>query len=143
VERSCRYCGKSLRGTHPNKKLCSQPCINKDRYAKYGQRCTSKQRSKWYKKRCKRKGHRDKLREQDRGRHKRVLDFVRKYKLERGCAKCGYSDHHAALEFDHIRGTKKLNVSLAKSISQAKNEIKKCQVLCSNCHKIVTFERAQ
>lgn len=62
------------------------------------------------------------------------------YKLNAGCVDCGYKEHHAALHFDHVRGEKKLNVSFAKSIAQAKTEIEKCEVRCANCHAVKTFK---
>ncbi len=63
----------------------------------------------------------------------------RAYKLKNGCVDCGYALHPAALHFDHILGDKKMNVCNAKSISGAKEEIKKCVVRCANCHAIKTF----
>ena len=63
--------------------------------------------------------------------------------MNQGCTDCGYNDHHAALEFDHVAGEKELNVCNAKSVDQAKKEIEKCEVVCSNCHKIRTFNRLQ
>ncbi len=74
-------------------------------------------------------------------RAKKIKEFIAKYKLSRGCKDCGYRKHHSALDFDHIRGVKKLNVCFAKSISQAKIEIKKCEVVCANCHRTRTYNR--
>lgn len=62
-------------------------------------------------------------------------------KMARGCVDCGFKDHPAALDFDHVRGVKLLNVSAAKSIAQADAEIAKCEVRCANCHRIKTWER--
>jgi len=61
------------------------------------------------------------------------------YKVQTGCVDCGYRAHHAALHFDHVNGTKTLNVCNAKSIAQAKREIEKCEVRCANCHAVKTF----
>lgn len=61
------------------------------------------------------------------------------YKLAAGCVDCGYKQHHAALHFDHVRGSKTINVCNAKSIAQAKSEISKCEVRCANCHAAKTF----
>ena len=141
--RRCAFCGKSVDGAHHNRKFCCASCQGKARYARTGQRITPQERSAWYRKRCREPGYRQKLRQQGRQRHKRVQQFLREYKVQHGCSICGYAEHHAALEFDHIRGTKELNVCFARSISRAKAEIKKCQVLCSNCHKIETYKRAQ
>ncbi len=67
--------------------------------------------------------------------------FLVHYKMEKGCLDCGYKKHHSALEFDHIKGKKTINICFAKSIGQAKKEIEKCEVVCSNCHRIRTWER--
>lgn len=75
------------------------------------------------------------------GRAKKIKQFLADYKLEKGCIDCGYNKHHSALEFDHIKGKKTLNIAWAKSISQAKKEIEKCEVVCSNCHRVRTYNR--
>ena len=74
-----------------------------------------------------------------------------RYKSMKGCKKCGYNKHHAALEFNHRNPQEKLfNISSGKttmSLSRTapskiklKEEIFKCDILCANCHRIVTFE---
>jgi len=100
-------------------------------------------RKEWYKRKISNPEWREKINEQYNLRRKKIQEFLRSYKLSNGCADCGYNKHHAALEFDHIEGDKGFNVCNAKSIKQAKGEIKKCEVVCSNCHKIRTFERLQ
>lgn len=70
-----------------------------------------------------------------------VRQFLADYKLEDGCVDCGYKEHHAALDFDHVRGEKSINVCNARSISAAKKEIEKCEVVCANCHRIRTYMR--
>lgn len=74
-------------------------------------------------------------------RAQKIKEFISSYKMGKGCVDCGYNKHHSALDFDHIKGEKKLNVCFAKSIAQAKKEIAKCEVVCSNCHRIRTYER--
>jgi 5-methylcytosine-specific restriction endonuclease McrA len=69
--------------------------------------------------------------------------FFADYKLERGCFCCGYRDHPAALDFDHI-DPKKKSCQIAQMASHSREvlmrEIKKCIVLCANCHRIKTFD---
>ena len=76
---------------------------------------------------------------------RKKLEYMKRYKLLVGCAFCGYKQHYAALEFDHINPSEKLG-----TISQAykswgmkkiKDEIRKCQVLCANCHRVKTMEK--
>lgn len=105
-------------------------------------RYNSETRKKWYEKNKQSEEWTQKLRDQDNLRYKKVQEFLRAYKLEKGCADCGYKQHHAALEFDHIEN-KSFNVCNATSITAATKEIKKCEVRCSNCHKIITFNRIQ
>lgn len=61
-------------------------------------------------------------------------------KCQVGCADCGYNTHAIALDFHHIRGPKLLNISSAVGYqyawSSVLQEIKKCIVLCANCHRI-------
>ena len=65
-------------------------------------------------------------------------DFISQYKIDRGCSVCGYNKCSAALEFDHIdRSQKKFNLSAGFRHSWKKihEELEKCVVLCSNCHR--------
>ena len=75
---------------------------------------------------------------------KRNAKIIKEEKLKRGCEKCGYNKHHAALDFDHLDPTKKRR-DIAKmhttNIASLKAEIEKCQVLCANCHRIKTYEQ--
>lgn len=139
--KSCPQCGIDISTSHKNKKFCSAQCVNKDRYIKHGQRVSPEKRQQYYRDRTTRDGYMDKLRAQGRERSGVVREFLQTYKLERGCADCGYKAHHVALDFDHITPDKKLNVCNAKSIEQAKSEIQKCEVVCSNCHRIRTYNR--
>ena len=82
--------------------------------------------------------HKEKLaarREQDK---LDILNWFRKYKSTLHCGDCGIS-HPAVLQFHHRnKAEKKMAVSAlvsrASSLKQITNEIKKCDVLCANCH---------
>lgn len=66
------------------------------------------------------------------------------YKLEHGCADCGYNQHPAALDFDHRPGTIKVrDIKSGKQFGwQAlQDEVAKCDVVCANCHRVRTVER--
>ena len=69
-------------------------------------------------------------------------DLINKIKVDKGCVKCGYNAHAAALDFNHVRGDKKFNVSQDPKVALQKllDEIDKCEVLCANCHRIHTYE---
>ncbi len=62
-------------------------------------------------------------------------------KLDAGCTDCGYNAAPEALDFDHVRGDKKRNVSSCKTIQSALDEAEKCEVVCANCHRIRTLDR--
>jgi hypothetical protein len=79
---------------------------------------------------------REKQNARTRAMRSKINDMLREHKLAVGCADCGFRTHHAALEFHHVGDDKEINLSFAKSITQAEREMKKCQVLCSNCHRI-------
>lgn len=70
-----------------------------------------------------------------------VLDILKNSK----CLDCG-TDDYRVFEFDHVRGLKLNNVSSMISggygIKKILEEISKCEVVCANCHRIRTFERA-
>lgn len=59
------------------------------------------------------------------------------------CQDCAGLFHFAAMDFDHVRGEKKFNVAMGASFSKSAllEEIAKCDVVCSNCHRIRTYKR--
>jgi len=62
------------------------------------------------------------------------------YKLRRGCSECGYDSVADALEFHHTNPSEKemeLSVSqiMREGWNNAMDEIEKCVILCSNCHR--------
>ena len=50
------------------------------------------------------------------------------------CIKCGYSKSIAALQFHHINPDEKECRVTGGSLEAALKEIKKCILLCANCH---------
>lgn len=68
------------------------------------------------------------------------------YKATLYCVKCGF-DHSAALDFHHEDPSTKLesvNVLLGSGrYKAAMEEVKKCIVLCSNCHRIHHHDERQ
>ncbi|QMP83961.1 MAG: hypothetical protein [Caudoviricetes sp.] len=90
-------------------------------------------------------------RQEDRNKHqaKKIQErreFLDNYKLQRGCAICGYNKHPKALCFDHIDPFTKHKDFSSKiltrwNINVLNEEIAKCRILCANCHNIETFEK--
>jgi hypothetical protein len=73
-----------------------------------------------------------------------VRDRVAAIKVAAGCVECGYSNHDAALDFDHLPGTVKLftiSAAWGRPWSSILAEIAKCEVVCANCHRIRTVTR--
>ena len=68
---------------------------------------------------------------------------ISQIKLQAGCVDCGWNDHPAALQFDHVAGVKVGNVSemMKRSWATIAAEIDKCQIVCANHHAIRTWER--
>ena len=65
--------------------------------------------------------------------------LVRRYKLLKGCSRCGYKDFHGALHLHHRDPSTKASsntkaIQLSWSPTKIKNEIRKCDVVCANCH---------
>lgn len=77
---------------------------------------------------------------------KKIKTFVYNYKKIGFCADCGLSgvNYPEVLDFDH-RGDKKFNISefrrVTSGFNKVKEEINKCDLVCSNCHRIRTVER--
>jgi hypothetical protein len=86
-------------------------------------------------------GARDRINRKAAERLRVVKEWLDAYKLARGCADCGYAGHPAGLDFDHVTGVKKSNLSRVKSLGAAMEEAKKCEVVCSNCHRVRTAVR--
>lgn len=59
------------------------------------------------------------------------------------CELCGYSTCIAAIDFHHKDPSKKdFNVSCRKSLTKkVKEELDKCQILCSNCHRELHYKQ--
>jgi len=81
-------------------------------------------------------------------------NVMNRYKTMKGCSRCGYNKHPAALEFNHINPllknfclcTNYYSVSLKKHYKlkiDFKKELANCEVLCANCHNIHTYGKEE
>lgn len=77
------------------------------------------------------------------GRRATIRDFIHTLKAV-PCVDCRVSYPPCVMDFDHRPGTVKLfNVSRAgKTLAQVTAEAAKCDVVCSNCHRLRTWGRA-
>jgi hypothetical protein len=82
--------------------------------------------------------HKDEVITRRKKRQLEIRNWFMRYKSALCCVDCGIS-HPAVLQFHHRnRLEKSFNISdvvrKANSLKQIMNEIKKCDVLCVNCH---------
>ncbi len=70
--------------------------------------------------------------------------YALEYLQTHPCVNCNNKDYRV-LDFDHVRGVKRMNVAAllagGYSLDTLKAEIAKCEIRCKNCHAIVTYER--
>jgi|SRR5208337_672601 len=72
--------------------------------------------------------------------HERRKNLRRQFIQELGdcCSKCGYNKYDGALQFHHKDPSKKefglSNKHLNLSLEKLRKEVKKCILLCANCH---------
>lgn len=71
--------------------------------------------------------------------NKEKIDAIKK----QPCMDCGNTFPTVCMDFDHVRGRKLYNISNMKSQrwELIEAEIKKCDVICSNCHRVRTHKR--
>ena len=116
--------------------------FNKSSYKKDGlqtqcRECTRKSHNKAYAEN--KHGIREKRSLQNAKTSKYNRVFIQKYKKLCGCKLCGFKVP-VALDFHHLDPNEKdMNVSdlVHFSIKKLKEEIRKCIVLCANCHMMV------
>lgn len=126
------------------KKLCIS-CNNEKNITEFRKDRTRKDGHQTWCKICAREKHRSwytqnykhKNKERDTKRYREYRSFLDSYKLQHPCWKCGEIDI-CCLQFHHLDSSKKeFDVSNPKyrSIDTVIEEINKCIVVCSNCHK--------
>jgi hypothetical protein len=109
-------------------------------YARYCRGCHNERQKRYH------KNHPESIRASFQRRRNHLRDIAREGK-EQPCADCGQSYPFYVMDYDHVRGEKLMNISIApnKVISESKliEEIAKCDVVCSNCHRERTWSRGQ
>lgn len=74
-----------------------------------------------------------------------IQKFVRDIKESTPCVDCGRSYPYFVMDFDHMDTNQKENIvsfyASTGRIGSLKKEIKKCEVVCANCHRIRTHNR--
>lgn len=70
--------------------------------------------------------------------------YLRDMKERTPCVDCKVQYPYYVMDFDHVRGKKHKNVmELVPTLSKKKidEEIAKCEIVCSNCHRVRTHMR--
>ena len=77
-------------------------------------------------------------------RKNRIAQEVRDYKESKPCMDCGVKYPHYVMDFDHRDPKEKeFNISAitrSGSLKRIWEEIAKCDLVCSNCHRHRTFK---
>lgn len=78
---------------------------------------------------------------------KRAQAFVLKAKTNKPCKDCRQFYPPYVFDFDHVRGTKRADISemvwAGRSLAILTTEMEKCDLVCANCHRVRTFTRAR
>ena len=129
IKKTCSLCKKTKPLSSFNKKGKGLNSYCKD--------CNKKYHKEHYRK------NKEKYLEKSRIYRKKIRDFVKEIKEKTPCIDCGIQYPSYVMDFDHTRGKKEFNVGQGdkKSIRLVKIEIKKCDIVCANCHRIRTYKR--
>lgn len=131
VVKQCSKCGEIKEHLSKKNGYCSSPC--KD--------CRNKASKLYYEEN---KEVRNKqIQKRALVNKQKIRDFIIEAK-SKPCTDCDETFHHSAMDFDHLGG-KEFNISDAvrrnMSLNRIQTEINKCELVCSNCHRIRTWKR--
>jgi hypothetical protein len=73
---------------------------------------------------------------------KDTAEFIASLK-KKPCADCKKTYPPYVMDFDHVRGKKVRAIASARSWSKKRimEEVEKCDLVCSNCHRIRTWKK--
>jgi len=77
---------------------------------------------------------------------RRFREEIQTLKESTPCNDCGKQYSYYVMQFDHVVGDKKFNLSAAVGRQRKQDiydEIEKCEIVCSNCHAERTHQRKQ
>jgi hypothetical protein len=91
-------------------------------------------------------GQPEKLKARSDGYRAKVRNFIQKYKSETPCADCGQNFNYYVMQFDHLpQFTKSFTISKfqdhTRDLSKVLEEMKKCDLVCANCHTERGYQR--
>src|ERR1051326_1879448 len=132
-------------------RACTSCSVEKDEsaFAKKGngrrskcRACQSQYHKQWYgKNRRRRLAQVAKAHARWRNKRQSIIDELK----SRPCVDCNRTFPACAMDFDHVRGTKKFSISgsahVGISIDRLFVEIAKCEIVCACCHRVRTHKR--
>jgi predicted transcriptional regulator len=89
-------------------------------------------------------GQKEKTKQRSQKRREEIRDIIRTFKQEKACMDCKIVYPYYVLDFDHIGNNKIEGISKMASwfpLDEIIVEIKKCEVVCANCHRERTHSR--
>ena len=90
-------------------------------------------------------GQKEKNLQRMRDKRSKIRTYIQEYKQSHSCSDCGENYPYWIMDFDHLEN-KKFNISRFSrevcSLDIVKEEILKCEVVCSNCHRNRTYLRS-
>lgn len=100
--------------------------------------CHCQYQKEWYKK------HPKSINNSVKKQTKAIREYIIKSK-SKPCLDCNKEYPYYVMDYDHVRGVKEFNLSVAaskyRSLDKIKKEILKCDLVCANCHRERTFSR--
>lgn len=78
-------------------------------------------------------------------RYRKFRDLINKIKIKKGCFMCG-DKRYQCLEFHHKDPKTKLfnvGIGFSKSKEAFETEIKKCAIICANCHRMLHYKKLE
>ena len=93
------------------------------------------------------KNNKEKYKERNTNKRSLLRAFVNQAKDGVPCMDCGGIFPSYVMDFDHIDPSKKklgiAQINYFSSLEELKEEIKKCELVCANCHRIRTYEHVE
>jgi hypothetical protein len=133
----CGSCGESLPLSEFNFRSRAQGT-----YQSYCRTCANASWRRWYSKPANKRKHLETLRRRRKKRIARNKAIVEELKSQ-PCVDCGRSYPIEAMDFDHLEDKEELISKLVYTAGTERllSEIAKCEVVCSNCHRVRTARR--
>jgi hypothetical protein len=133
---TCNKCSRTLSSEHFHKS-------NKGKLHLYCKDCKTEYNKQWYL--ANKDKHKNDAKVNNKKYRQEIQDLINKIKAN-PCTDCKNTFPSYVMDFDHLRD-KEFNIAKATRLHLSKSkvlkEIKKCELVCANCHRERTFQRAR